>query len=137
MRQFMWVAVLLLGGCSPNSSVGVLPSGPEESVVAKHILETTVNPQSVRFLKWGPHDLEGTVAPPFQIVRVRCQVEISGNIHPQDVLFHLKDGKVGFFFPTVGGDDWLTTRQTLGGFRDIFKQSLEKAAKGPYPVVNQ
>ncbi len=122
--------VLNVAGCSSGvpavpGLVGVAPSTPEERVVAKHVLETTVNPKDVKFLKWGPHDLEGKLDPPWKIVRVRYEMTVSGNVHPMDMLFYMSDGKVGFPMPTVGGDDWLSTKQPISNMGNMVKKALQ------------
>jgi hypothetical protein len=43
----------------PPATHGGGPTGAEEKAVHRYILEHAEDPESVEFLRWGPHDLNG------------------------------------------------------------------------------
>ena len=95
------------------------PAMPAEEIVERYILGTAPDPDSVRFARWGPHDLTGELVThrkgsDDRILRVRYESKNrQGQRVVEDDLFYLLDGEVNQVVTNLWGDQWREAMRKL------------------------
>lgn len=122
------VCVVGCGGGTGGGAAGVVPSTPEEKVVAEFLLKNSDNPESIRFEKWGPNWV------PFGIptsdkrfhgmVRVCYRARVGGDDRYFDRVFPILVGGAVF-----GNAEALRGKEFDNAFGDNWIQSLKASIR--------
>ena len=99
MRKFL--PLIFLAGCTPSR--GVPPSITEEHLVAKYIIDRAGDPDSISFVKWGPHKGSNP-----KCVRVIYRGKNNmGTLELGDIIVVVNNGKVTESLKNPFGDDYV------------------------------
>lgn len=82
----------------------------EDKVKAWILAKSGVDPASITFIEWGPHDLHGEISlnwPDAQSKKQLVRAVYRASNITTDAVFLLRDGAVFTIFLVDGGNDWL------------------------------